>query len=66
MCFQRPTDGDNSLANGELYMTLAGVFRSFKFDLYQTDISDVELVHDFFLPHPKMDSKGVRVKVRDD
>lgn len=63
---QHPTDGDNSLANAELYMTLAGVFRSFKFDLYQTDISDVELAHDFFLPHPKMDSKGVRVKVRDD
>jgi hypothetical protein len=47
-------------------MTLAGVFRSFEFELYHTDISDVELAHDFFLPHPKMDSKGVRVKVKAD
>jgi hypothetical protein len=63
-CLQPPADDGNSLANAELYMTLAGVFRSFEFELYQTDISDVELAHDFFLPHPKMDSKGVRVKVK--
>jgi hypothetical protein len=65
-CLRPPTDDDNSLANAELYMTLAGVFRSFEFELYRTDISDVELAHDFFLPSPKMDSKGVRVKVKAD
>lgn len=65
-CLQLPIDDDNSIANAELYMTLAGVFRSFEFELYETDISDVELAHDFFLPHPKMDSKGVRVKVKAD
>jgi hypothetical protein len=52
-----------SLAHAELYMTLAAVFRNFVLELYDTDVSDVELAHDFFLPHPKMDSKGVRVKV---
>ena len=52
-----------SLAHAELYMTLAGVFRNFAFELYETDVSDVALAHDFFLPHPKMDSKGVRVRI---
>ncbi|KIX06391.1 uncharacterized protein Z518_04367 [Rhinocladiella mackenziei CBS 650.93] len=55
-----------NLAHAELYMTLAAVFRNFAFELYETDISDVELAHDFFLPSPKMDSKGVRVKVLKD
>ena len=53
-----------SLAHAELYMTLAAVFRNFEFELYQTDLSDVELAHDFFLPSPRLDSKGVRVKVK--
>ena len=44
-------------------MTLAAVFRNFRFELHSTDITDVELAHDFFLPSPKLDSKGVRVKV---
>jgi hypothetical protein len=44
-------------------MTLAAVFRNFSFELYETDLSDVKLAHDFFLPSPKLDSKGVRVKV---
>jgi hypothetical protein len=54
----------SSLANAELYMTLASVFRNFTFELYKTDITDVELAHDFFLPSPRMDSKGVRVLVK--
>ena len=45
-------------------MTLAAVFRNFEFDLYETDLSDVELAHDFFLPSPRLDSKGVRVEVK--
>jgi hypothetical protein len=48
----------------ELFMALGAVFRRFRFELYETDVSDVELAHDFFLPSPKLDSKGVRVKVR--
>ena len=56
-------NGCSSLAHAELYMTLAAVFRNFQFELYDTDITDVELAHDFFLPSPKLDSKGVRVKV---
>lgn len=57
---------ESSLAHAELYMTLAAVFRNFRFELYETDITDVELAHDFFLPSPRLDSKGVRVKVLKD
>lgn len=52
-----------SLAHAELYLVLATVFRRFTFELFDTDISDIELAHDFFLPSPKLDSKGLRVKV---
>jgi hypothetical protein len=45
-------------------MALAAVFRNFSFELFQTDLSDVELAHDFFLPSPRLDSKGVRVMVK--
>jgi hypothetical protein len=50
-----------SLAWCELYLVFAAFFRFFDFELYETDISDIELQHDFFLPFPKWDSKGVRV-----
>ncbi|RDW72940.1 hypothetical protein BP6252_06847 [Coleophoma cylindrospora] len=54
----------SNLAYAELYLALATVFRRFQFELYDTDVSDIELAHDFFLPTPKLDSKGVRVKVK--
>lgn len=60
---KRTDFGISSLANAELYMTMAAVFRNFSFELYETDLTDVKLAHDFFLPSPKLDSKGVRVKV---
>jgi hypothetical protein len=53
--------GHESLAHTELYLAIATIFRRFEFELYDTDISDIEL--DFFLPSSKLDSKGVRVKV---
>ena len=53
----------SSLAYMELYVVLAHVIRRFSMELYETDSSDVELAHDFFMPSPKLDSKGVRVKV---
>jgi hypothetical protein len=48
----------------ELFIALGAVFRRFNFEIYETDTSDVGLAHDFFLPSPKLDSQGVRVKVR--
>ncbi|KAF2434308.1 cytochrome P450, variant [Tothia fuscella] len=52
-----------NLAYMELTLGLAHLFRRFKLELYETDKSDVILAHDFMLPAPKSDSKGVRVKV---
>lgn len=54
-----------SLAYMELFMALGAIFRRFSFEIYETDFSDVELAHDFFLPSPKLDSKGIRVKVKE-
>ncbi|KAL4987950.1 cytochrome P450 [Aspergillus falconensis] len=54
-----------NLAWCELYLVFAALFRFFDFELYETDISDIEFQHDFFLPFPKLDSKGVRVFVKD-
>jgi hypothetical protein len=45
-------------------MTLAALFKDFDFELYRTDISDLEFAHDFFAPSPRLSSKGVRVKVK--
>ena len=52
-----------NMAQAQLYMCLAAVFRQFDFELFQTDASDVALAHDYFMPCPKFDSLGVRAKV---
>ncbi|MCJ1451061.1 hypothetical protein MMC28_001395 [Mycoblastus sanguinarius] len=56
----------NNLALAELHLALATVFRRFSFELYETDVSDVTLAHDCSLPSPKLDTKGVRVRVKTD
>jgi cytochrome P450 len=50
-----------NLANAEIYLTLATVFRRFDMELYETTARDAEVAHDFFIPHGHADSKGVRV-----
>jgi hypothetical protein len=47
----------------ELFVGLGTFFRRFQAELYETDITDVELAHDFMLPSPRLDSKGVRIKI---
>lgn len=54
-----------SLAMAEMHMCLSTLFRRYQFELFETDESDVKLAHDFFLVSPKLDSKGVRVTVRE-
>ena len=53
------------LAYAELYLTLAAVFApgNLTFELFQTDISDVETEHDFVNTSPRLDSKGIRVVI---
>jgi cytochrome P450 len=53
-----------NLAHAEIYLTLANVFSQFDLELYETTWDDVEVVHDFFNPSPRLDSKGVRVLVK--
>nr|A0A1B4XBH0.1 RecName: Full=Cytochrome P450 monooxygenase sdnE; AltName: Full=Sordarin/hypoxysordarin biosynthesis cluster protein E [Sordaria araneosa]BAV32149.1 cytochrome P450 monooxygenase [Sordaria araneosa] len=52
-----------NLAYVEMHLTLAMLFRRFTFELYETDVSDVEIKHDFMVPQPKLSTKGVRAKV---
>ncbi|KAF5543114.1 nonribosomal peptide synthase [Fusarium mexicanum] len=49
------------LAWAEIYIVIATVFRSYSFQLHETDRSHIEMAHDFFDPAPKLDSKGLRV-----
>lgn len=53
-----------SLANAELYLTIARIVRRFDLTLYETIRErDVEVVHDGFIGMPAFDSPGIRVKV---
>ena len=49
----------------EMHLCLSTLFKKYDFELFETDESDVRIAHDFFLVSPKLDSKGVRVTVRD-
>lgn len=53
-----------NLAYAEMYMALATVFRRFDLELFETTRADVDLVHDFFNPSVRLDSKGVRAMVK--
>ena len=53
-----------NLAQAEIHMALATVFRNFgtKMRLYDTDRErDVDVKHDFFVTNPSLQSRGVRV-----
>ena len=51
------------MAYAELYLTIARVFRRFELELFETTIEDIKMKHDFFAPVPRLDSKGVRIRV---
>ena len=52
-----------SLAYAELYLTLAAIVPQFDMELFETTVEDVKPARDFFVPVPKLDSKGVRAKI---
>ncbi|KAI4221052.1 MAG: hypothetical protein L6R36_007164 [Xanthoria steineri] len=54
-----------NMAYAELYLGLAAVWAPgrFQWELFETDVSDVETVHDFLNTSPRLDSKGIRVTV---
>jgi cytochrome P450 len=53
-----------TLAWTELYLIMGMMFRRFKFDLFEPDVNDVLMEHDFYVPRQKMECKGVRVYVQ--
>ena len=58
-----------NLAEAEMHMTLAAVFRKLgrQMELYDTERErDVDVKHDFFVTNPSLDSRGVRVTLGSD
>jgi cytochrome P450 len=58
-----------NLAYAELYLMLGTLFApgqvGTRMELFETDVEDVECKHDFFNPSAKLDSKGVRVILKE-
>ncbi|KAK8230498.1 oxoglutarate/iron-dependent oxygenase [Phyllosticta capitalensis] len=54
------------LGYSELYLALPTVLRRFegRLELFETDITDIEVAADIIVPRPRLDSKGVRVLVK--
>ncbi|TVY65505.1 Cytochrome P450 monooxygenase sdnE [Lachnellula suecica] len=52
-----------NLAYAEMYLTLATLVRRFDMELFETTVDDVTMAHDFFVAIPRLDSKGIRIKV---
>ena len=51
------------LAQAELYVTIAALFRRFNFKVWETTQDDMDIVYDFFVPMPKRGAKGLQVLV---
>lgn len=56
-----------NLAMAEINLVIASLFQNdavgMRMELFNTDESDVEQAHDFMIPMPRLDSKGVRVRI---
>lgn len=54
-----------NLAQAEISLTLAVLFRpgAARLELYETDETDTNHVHDYVVPLPRLDTKGIRVTV---
>ncbi|KAL2794563.1 cytochrome P450 [Aspergillus keveii] len=52
------------LARSEIYLVISNLLRRMKFELFETTIEDVRVIHDIFIPFVKMDSKGVRFLIK--
>ncbi|KAM0802677.1 oxoglutarate/iron-dependent oxygenase [Usnea florida] len=62
-----------NLAYGEIFLILSQIWRRFGskedhgedgwWELFETDRSDADMASDRFVPYPKADSKGIRIKV---
>lgn len=52
------------LAWAEVYLVLGCLLTRYRFDFCDTVVTDIKMEHDFFDPVPRLDSKGLRVRVR--
>lgn len=63
------------LAQAQMHLAVASLFGfkrnekgelkdRFRWEFFETNISDIETAHDFYNPSPRVDSKGVRVLVK--
>jgi hypothetical protein len=51
------------LANAQMYILLASLVRRNEFQLWQTGEESVSAEHDWFLPFPRVGTRGVRVRI---
>ena len=54
-----------NMAYAELYLAMGAVFGPGwgRMELWETDVTDVEMRHDFVNTSPRLDSKGIRVVI---
>jgi len=52
-----------NLGRAEVYMTLAHLVSSFDMELFMTDVSDVRMERDWYVPQPRLGSVGVQARV---
>ncbi|KAL4803097.1 cytochrome P450 [Aspergillus unguis] len=52
------------LARSEILLVIASLLTRMEFELYETTVEDVRVKHDIFIPFARMDSKGVRMRVK--
>lgn len=60
----KPTRELCRLSYAELYLTLALLFRTVDMELFDTTRADVDIAYDWLAPHPRKDTKGVRVLIK--
>ncbi|MCJ1462720.1 hypothetical protein MMC07_001323 [Pseudocyphellaria aurata] len=53
-----------NLANAEIYIGLATIFRRVKMELFETQRDAVDMAADYFVQFPKAGTKGVRVLIK--
>jgi cytochrome P450 len=54
-----------NLGQAELYLALATVLKTFDFELFETDETDIEFGRDWYVMQPRKSSVGVRVVVKE-
>jgi cytochrome P450 len=52
-----------NLGSAEIYITLAHVIINFEMELFETDISDIKMVRDWYVPQPKLNSIGIQARI---